>query len=185
MKDSFLQIGTQIPDFFYNTPYENALSFHSALAKVSGKTAIIFLRFYGCRLSQYDIMQYAKNYAKIVGTDAQFLVVLQSKAEIIMEALQGEKLPFEFICDPDSKLYKLFHVVPGLSEESVLHDTKSAEKIEVAVAAGIVKGEPEGEHLQLPATFVVDRNHVLTYAYYGVSGADTLSPEQLHTVLHD
>ncbi len=179
-----LSVGVQIPDFSFSTPFETGRTLEETLSQVSGKTVIIFSRFYGCRLAKYDIAQYAAAYSKITGLHGQVLVVLQSQPEIIRDEVLKENLPFEIICDPQKTLYQLFRVVPGTSEEA-LTDEKTAKKLEAAVAAGIVKGVLEGEHLQLPAAFIVGHKRKLLYAYYGVSGGDLPTPEEISEILEN
>ena len=60
-----LAVGEKMLDFTAAGAFgpEEALS--SRVGK--GKTAIVFLRYYGCTLCQYDIHTYAEHYQEIVG----------------------------------------------------------------------------------------------------------------------
>ena len=99
-----LKVGEKIPDFLAVTVFDGEKPFSSRVGE--GKTAIIFLRYYGCTLCQYDIYTYAQNYKEIVGDHGKLFVVLQSKPETIKKTVSENDLPFQIICDPQEKLYK-------------------------------------------------------------------------------
>lgn len=176
-------IGTQIPNFTFNTPFERNKTLYDVLSRVPGKTAIVFLRFYGCRLSKYDILQYAQHYREIVGQDHQLLVVLQSEPIVIAEECKKEDFAFDIVCDPTKALYEAFEVGPGLTQEAVLHDALTQAKLKKAVALGIVKRKAEGDILQLPATFIINQDRKIIYSSYGISGGDAPSAEDLKMML--
>ena len=90
-----LTINTILPDFTFETPDESNLSLSRIATRVSGKTALVFLRYYGCTLCQYDLHQYARNYSEITKGGGQLLVVLQSSPSSIKEQMGQERFPFE------------------------------------------------------------------------------------------
>mgnify|MGYP000609266414 FL=1 len=59
---------------------------------------------------------------------------------------------------------------------------KVAEKV-VEARKLFSHGEYEGEELQLPAAFVVEKDLTVTYARYGKDGADVPTPEELKKLL--
>ena len=112
-----LAVGEKMLDFTAAGAFgpEEALS--SRVGK--GKTAIVFLRYYGCTLCQYDIHTYAEHYQEIVGDTGKLFVVLQSTPESIKKQMTRETLPFEIICDPEGKLYKEFEINPAKDKEEL------------------------------------------------------------------
>ena len=59
-------------------------------------------------------------------------------------------------------------------------DFKTIGKMKQAKSAGLEHGKYEGDELQLPAVFVLDRERTVTHAHYGkkvsdVPDADTLA----------
>ena len=165
-----LQTGGKIPAFFYDTAFQSGLSIADTLKKVKGKTALVFLRYWGCRICQYDVMQFAAGYEKILERDGQLLVVLQSTPENLKEQW-GEELPFSVICDPEKILYSLFEVQPAPSKEA-MRDARTVEKGQAAEKLGLQHGIYEGEELQLPAVFVIRPDQTVTYAHYGKAAGD-------------
>lgn len=175
---SRLTTGGVMPEFTFVTPFETGRSLSETVGRVQGKTALVFLRYYGCTLCQYDIHQFAQAKEAIGATGGQMLVVLQSDPALLAGQLKREDLPFDIICDPDQTLYKQFEIKPAESKLK-LADPGTVLKIGKAKAAGFEHGANEGDELQLPAVFVLDSARQITYAHYGVSAGDVPSPEQL------
>ena len=66
-----LTVGAKMPDLTFCTPYANGCSLSQIARRVKGKTALVFLRYYGCTLCQYDIHLYKEGYEKIAATGGQ------------------------------------------------------------------------------------------------------------------
>lgn len=177
-----LENGAKMPVFDYNTPFAEGVSIAETVKKVKGKTALVFLRYYGCTLCQYDISQFASEYEKIAATGGQLLVVLQSDPKKLGDEIGEDNLPFDIICDPEQTLYKEFEIIPADSKEHMV-DACAMAKIAKAKLAGFKHGEYEGEELQLPAAFVVDQDLAITYAHYGKTVGDVPSPSELAELL--
>ena len=109
-----LTVGATLPDFTFDTPFAQGRTMAQTAAAVSGKTALVFLRYYGCTLCQYDIHQFLVEHEKIAATGGQMLVVLQSDPGKIAAQQGPQALPFDIICDPEQKLYKQFDIQPAV-----------------------------------------------------------------------
>lgn len=178
---SKLETGMLLPDFTYDTPFAKGLALADT-AKAAPKTALVFLRYYGCTLCQYDIHRMAEGYGKISANGGQLLVVLQSDPAGLAKQITPDDLPFAIVCDPDQALYQQFEIAPAESMEKMI-DPETMLKIAKAKAGGFRHGEYEGNELQLPAVFVVDSDRRLTYVHYGVSAGDIPSVEELAQLL--
>ena len=177
-----LNKGDKMADFTYVTPYSSANRLSETVKNCPGRTAIVFLRYYGCRMCQLDMLDYAEQYEAIRAAGGQLLVVLQSDpAKLAAQIAQGE-LPFEIVCDPDQKLYREFDIRPASSKET-MKDESSAAKFARIEARGLVHGDYEGEELQLPAAFVVDHDLNVTWAHYGQVISDTPTAEELASLI--
>ena len=107
-----LEIGQIMPDFDYVTPFSTGHTMAATAAKAP-KTALVFLRYWGCPLCQYDIHLLAQAHDQITAAGGQLLVVLQSDPASLAEKLGNEQaLPFSIVCDPDQKLYQQFDIAP-------------------------------------------------------------------------
>lgn len=178
-----LTVGGKLPEFTYDTPFSAGASITETVRRVRGKTALVFLRYYGCTLCQYDIHQFQTQYGKIAATGGQLLVVLQSAPKNLAEQLGSrEALPFDIICDPREELYKRFEILPAEKMEDALKPGTMA-KIDIVKASGLQHGEYEGNEQQLPAAFVVTPDLTLTYAHYAQELGDVPTPDELARLL--
>lgn len=179
---SKLERGKYMPEFCYQTPFRNNLSISDTVKLVKGKTALIFLRYYGCTLCRYDMYLYAEYYKEVKKCGAQILVVLQSDSEKLAIQIKPEDFPFEIICDPEQKLYKQLEI-PVAKSMLKMADAKTFGKMVSAKKSGFRHGEYEGEELQLPAMFIMDQKRFLSYVQYGKSAGDVPDVKQLITLL--
>jgi len=171
-----LQTGRTMDNFAFDTAYAQGLRLKDAVA---GKpAAIVFLRYYGCPLCQYDIHLFAEGYSRIHEAGGQLFIVLQSSPERIRQKVAPGQLPFPILCDPDQLLYKAFDIHPAPSKEAMLGG-KLEEKAKGIQAMGLIHGDYEGEELQLPAAFVVKEDLELIYVRYGENIADIPTVEEL------
>jgi len=168
--------GQILENFTFDTAYEKGLNLKDALR--GGKAAVVFLRYYGCPLCQYDIHLYAEGYGRIRAAGGQLFVVLQSFPATLRAKLAPDSLPFPIICDPDRALYRAFDIRPAPSKEA-MGGGNTEEKIKAVRAMGLKHGEYEGDELQLPAAFVVTGNLRLTYVRYGENVGDVPTVDEL------
>ncbi len=175
-------VGDKLDDLKVNTVFKKDVTLSELSNKVSGKTAIIFLRYYGCTICQMDINHYKKEYEKIIKAGGQIVIVFQSSSEIIQENLNEGDLPFDIICDPDKSLYQKYNVLPSQTLQAMI-DKKALYKVAVAKKEGIKHGKYEGDELQLPATIIIDNELDVNYVHYGKTVGDILSVDELVEVL--
>ena len=177
-----LTVGELMPDFTYETPFAKDLILSETVGRAK-KTALLFLRYYGCTLCQYDIHQLQAHHGDLTARGGQVLVVLQSDPRRLAEELKTpEALPFPLICDPEGTLYRQFSIEPA-ANKAQLADVKVMAKIAKATAAGFKHGAYEGDELQLPAAFVLTPERALTYVRYARSAGDMPEAEELAELL--
>lgn len=176
------QTGEKLDNFMFDTPFEPGLELKETAERVSGRTALLFLRYYGCTLCQLDIHRLAAGYGEIRDAGGQVLVVLQSRPQTIAGQVKPDDLSFDIICDPEGKLYETYEINPAPSMEAMV-DAPTMEKIKAAQAEGFQHGEYEGNELQLPAVVVVDRDLTVTYAHYGTTAGDVPDVKELARLL--
>lgn len=166
--------GDQAEDFAYRTPWGEG-----RLSDNGGKsTLLLFLRYYGCTICQLDMQRLKQAYEKIEAAGGRVLVVLQSDPAVIREQIGRDFYPFDIVCDPEQALFRRYHVCPALSMERMA-DLRALEKIGQARAAGLVHGKYEGNELQLPAVFLLDKDNTVQKAHYAAKAADLPDTDQL------
>ncbi len=171
-------IGDKMPDFTRPTPFSPELRLYDALQWVEGKTALIFLRYYGCPICQLDLHEYAENYDQFTATGSQLLFVLQSDPKTLAEQITPVTFPYQIICDPEMKLYQELDIRPAASMAKMA-SFGMIPKIIRASMRKFTHGAYEGNEQQLPAVFVLDREGRITYAHYARHVTDIPSPEAL------
>lgn len=177
-----LQIREQMPEFVFDTPFETEITFSD---RTKGKkTALVFLRYYGCPLCQYDMAQYAAHYEKIKAAGGQLFIVLQSDPDKLLKELGGEHtFPFEIICDKDQKLYHRFEIKPAKNQIGMA-GPKTLLKLAKVKAEGFSHGDYEGEELQLPAAFVQDEEGIIQYAHYAKTVDDLPDAAEIAEIMN-
>lgn len=177
-----LKTGQIMPDFEFDTPFSAGHKL-SEVAAGTKKTALVFLRYWGCTLCQYDIHLLAQAHGEICTGGSQMFVVLQSDpVRLAGELGKAEALPFSIICDPEQKLYKQFGIGAAASMAKMA-DVKMLGKAVKATKLGFKHGEYEGEEKQLPAAFVVDSGRRILYAHYAKSISDMPDAAELAKLL--
>jgi len=171
-------MGGKVPDFTFSTPFETDRTMAETANRVKGKTAVVFLRYFGCTLCQYDMQQFARGYGGIAAKGGQLLVVLQSDPAKLAKELTPESFPFEIICDPEQKLYREFEIAPAKSKAGMA-DAKTIKKFARVMLSGFKHGDYEGEELQLPTAFVVMPDLTIVHAHYGKAVGDVPTYEEL------
>ena len=175
--------GQQFPCVKVNTLYKGETTTKELME--GKKTIFWFLRYLGCTVCRYDIHVASQRYEEIKEEDAQIVFVLQSKKSLLEEELKDIKLPFEIISDPDMLLYKEFEIMPGKDAEELLGGQLEKLKAKGAAAAeaGFSHGEYEGDELQLPAMFIVDKEGTIEYAKYAENIMDLPTIDELKEIL--
>ena len=160
-----------MPDFRYDTAFSRGNNLSELVNKVSGKTALIFLRYYGCPMCQLDLFEYAVNYEKVTQTGGQIAVVLQSHPNVLRQEITDNTFPYEIICDPDMELYQKFSIDPAPSMLKMM-SLKAVKKVIRSSKLGYKHGLYEGNEQQLPATFILDADLRVHHAHYGKDAGD-------------
>lgn len=176
-----LNVGEIFPDFTLETPFEKNLKMAEIAAKAP-KTAMVFLRYFGCTFCQFDMLTYKKLYDEIVQDGGQFLVILQSDPVKLAEKITPETYPYPIVCDPEQALYKELSIDPAKSREE-MGGEKTMAKIAIVRQTDLKHGDYEGNEMQLPAVFVMNENRELIYVHYGTSGGDSPTAQELKELL--
>ena len=173
-----LAVGEKLENFVYASPKGT----HQTL---SGKTFIVFSRFYVCELCRVLLASFSAAYPvfKAMGYDIKF--VMQS--DISTLAKNQKKYPFELIADPECKLYDMYNVFEADGIVNMLAGDKLIEfvigknvykmlnldMIESVNSALAPAEETDGpRENQLCAFVAVDKNMNITYAHYSKTMTD-------------
>lgn len=170
-----LKVGDPIPELPVTTAFGTADTLHGLLG---GKSTLIWVvRYIGCPPCHLDTHRLAERYDRFRAANANVVVVMQSDPAVLREAVAGEEIPFDIICDPEQAFYSAFDISPAKDmDEALGRELGGMEKLIAKGAAcrelGYEHGKYEGNEQQLPAVFVVDAAGIVRYTHYGRYIAD-------------
>ena len=169
-----LAVGEKMPNLTVNTVYETGKKINDL---VGGKpTFFMVLRYIGCTVCRFDVHMLEQRYSEFTDKGAQVYVVMQSDPEVIKADLEGKKLPFDIICDPEYAFYDAFEIKAAADMQELVGGAEDLAKLQEkgakAKEAGFEHGKYEGKEEQLPALFFVDGDCTVKVAHYGKNIAD-------------
>ena len=176
-----INTGDKMPYFVFDTPFASGVKL-SEKVQQADKTVLLFLRYYGCTLCQLDIHDYAAAYDRIRAQNAQLMVVLQSPPPTINDQIKESDLPFDIVCDPDMGLYKELELGVASSKLTMISPKelpKFAVKRKRMEQLGLEHGAYEGEEMQLPGYFVLDKDLNILQAHRATTILDMPSVEEM------
>lgn len=176
---SKVEVGTKFENLAVTTVKKGAATISELISK-NGKTAIVFLRYYGCPLCQYDMIKYMESYETITAGGNGLVVVLQSTPESIASQTDAD-FPFDIICDPDMLLYQKLEIgamaPPAEGAEMPAPTPEMMNIFKTIEEMGLQHGPNEGLEEQLPAYFVIDSQLNVTVAHYCENPFEVPEPE--------
>lgn len=170
-----LKVGDKAPDFRFETPWESGLEFYEAVGEKP--SILVFLRYYGCPVCQMEMANLRREIHLFKQKRAQTFLILQSSPATIASLADKEDWPFTIICDPQSKVFQLYHVEPG-GIFKLMHPAGLLAAIK-ATFQGFRHGKFEGKETQLPAAFVMAPDNAIKFVRYGKNITDVPTPATL------
>jgi peroxiredoxin len=168
--------GIEMTDFSYTTIDGTYKSFRAQLN--NDYTVILFLRHYGCGMSQLDMLKYRDAYQFLQRKGVDVFMVIQEPTETIAEKAAKANIPFPIISDPEQILYQLFEIPSSESVRKLVAGV-SEEKLNEMIDYGIDCYQVEGNELQLQATVAFNRSGQVVYSHYAENISDVPSPTEL------
>ncbi len=175
-----LKPGEIIPDFQIDLP----LKCVKLSELMDGKSIfLIFHRFYGCILTQYQLGVIDSDYNKLKSDEFRVAVVLQTSQGEMKDKTSVRNFSFPIICDIDKHLYNYFGVTPALSKEA-LSAPDTDDVLNIARGLGYIHGADSGDPLQLPAVILLNENRVIKFVHYSKNVGDLPSVSDLKRYLY-
>ena len=175
-----LEIGKKMPNFNVDTAFKRGVYLKELLSHK--KTVILFLRYAGCTLCRFDMLILKNEYKKITEVSGKVLVVLQSNPDKLSNEIGENFYPYDIICDPNEELYKKLEIKAANSHEEMI-GPDSIEKLKKVEESGLTHGEYEGNEMQLPAIFIVNKDLEIQYSHYSANITDIPNVDELANLL--
>ena len=173
-----LSVGDRVPDV--NLPDD--LNRPTRLSELWQRQPIVlvFVRHSGCTLCLDHAVVMREAYAEIQAAGAEVVLVTMDDPARLHAFKERWQLPFVCLADPRQEAYHAFQCPRGsLWEVAGPAMWWRAIKSLLRRGAGLVRGDP----MQLPGSFVIDREGVLRFAHRSRHSADWASPDELLAVL--
>ena len=147
------------------------------LADFKGKKIwLAFYRYASCPLCNLHINNILKRFSEVEEAGLIFLPIFQSSVAEVKKYVGKNDVPFQIICDPQEKIYKLYGVgksYGGFASISVMSKGLKA------MMSGHMPGKIEGEFSRLPSEFVINENFEIIYRYDGKNIGDHPSLDEI------
>ena len=136
---------------------------------------LAFTRHLGCAFCREQLLDLKDHWASFQDGDVQVLGVTMRPIEATSEFRRQLDLPFELIADPQRTVYRAYGAERG-NAWRVLGLGVWPRAIGATWRGGM--GLPQGDIMQLHASFLIDRSGVIQLAHYPRTSADQLSCAQ-------
>ena len=138
---------------------------------------IIFLRFLGCPLTRLRLAELEKEIEQYTANELKLIVVFESTVDRTQKYTTRKGLTMDIIVDKERKLYDLFDVNSG--GLVTMLNPNMLKKVGEATIKGHMHGAFEGNELQLPAAFIINKEQNFSYVNYGEHPADAVETDSI------
>jgi peroxiredoxin len=139
----------------------------------NGKLVIIFGRYFGCPVCQYDFDELMAK-VNLVREKAEFIFFTQSSSESARKYLRDYEGDFPVVSVPkEDGRYKVYDDY-SVGNMGIGITIEILRRASVAKKAGKIHGDYEGRETQCPADFVVDEVGKIIWAHRGVLDLEKL-----------
>jgi thioredoxin-dependent peroxiredoxin len=174
-----LKVGDAAPKFEFTSQTGKKQNFPEDF---KGKwVGVHFLRYVGCPICLEKLDDLIKNQQKYAASGVEILAIVQSTEKRVKTYAEKKGVKFHLVPDRERKLYELYQVdVGGIG-------AFFAPQVTIATIRTTLKGNFhgafEGAELQKPASFIIDPQGKLAFAYYGKNIADFISEDKFGEAL--
>ena len=152
------------------------------LEKYKGKKVFLaFFRYASCPVCNFRMHDILENYDQIKASGYEIIAVYESTNETLDEFLKDENVPFPIIGDSELVLYKKYRVEKSFWRTigSIFDKKVTSNKTKGKELFKGKKLKKDGNLTRIPADFLIDKNGIITTAYYGSDIGDHLPLEQI------
>ena len=136
-----------------------------------GPLVVMFMRHFGCAFCREHLIRMGRAAEEFDAAGAEVIAIFQYSAEATRDFCASRKVPFECLGDPLREAYG--EVALGRAKRKQVMSLKIARRHLTAFRQGGGFGGPKGaDMMQLPGTFVIDREGRVVFAHYAESSGD-------------
>jgi len=159
-----LKVGDAAPGFALDSVNRGAVSLEALRGDA---VLLVFGRYFGCPVCQYDFEQLMGIQEKVM-EKARIVYLIQSTPESARAFIEGMDVMFPVVPVPETDGEYRVYDDYGVGRMSVGTLVAVLRRSREAGRAGKKHGSHEGTETQSPADFVVDGSGIIRRAYYGL-----------------
>lgn len=165
-----LKVGDTMPDFSLPNAAGKKIQLSSVLKK--GPAIIAFYRGSWCPYCNVQLNSYQQHLSEFKKRKATLLAITPEKRDLSVETAKAKKIEFDILTDKDNQLAQKLGLVFGLPAELKALYQQFGIDLEKS------QGNPEWK-LPVPATYVVQGDRKITYAFVDTDYTQRAEPAEL------
>ncbi|MDA1020538.1 MAG: peroxiredoxin-like family protein [Cyanobacteria bacterium] len=155
ISNDFLKIGDRAPDFVIANPVGKKIKL-SHLVK-NGKLVLSFIRGGWCPYCYLELRAYQKILTQIQALGAGVIAISSERPDYCLNTMDRNALRFEVLSDSGNKVAQKYNLVYKSESDIDLWS-------ELGLSTTVTDGDLSYE-LPVPATYIVDENMIIRYAF--------------------
>jgi peroxiredoxin len=170
-----LKVGDRAPSIVLSNARGDTVDVGTLLKR--GPVVVAFYRGGWCPFCNLELRAFQRLLPDIEAAGASLVAISPEKPDDSLSTAEKNSLTFEVLSDVGQKVGRAFRLVYEFSDE-----LKSAYK-EFGLDIPAKNGAPSEWALPISATYIIDRDGVITYAYTDADYRDRADPIDILTVL--
>jgi peroxiredoxin len=170
-----LKVGDRAPSIVLSNARGDTVDVGTLLKR--GPVVVAFYRGGWCPFCNLELRAFQRLLPDIEAAGASLVAISPEKLDDSLSTAEKNSLTFEVLSDVGQKVGRAFRLVYEFSDE-----LKSAYK-EFGLDIPAKNGAPSEWALPISATYIIDRDGVITYAYTDADYRDRADPIDILTVL--
>jgi peroxiredoxin len=162
--------GSVAPDFELPDATGQLVRLSGLLAK--GPVIVSFYRGQWCPFCSLELLALQRALADVVAAGAALVAISPNKPDVSLGTIEDLALTFPVLSDYDNQVAKQFNLVFEMTEENVELYEAMGRNI------GAMNGTGKWE-LPIPATYVIDRDRVIRYAFVDLNHRRRAEPSEV------
>ena len=131
---------------------------------------LVFLRHFGCLFCREHASQLRDMYPEFTRRGFDIVAIGQGTPMRSQRFREDYRLPFVVLGDKELVSYRDYGLTHGIGNGITSPGAYKA--FFRALGSGHVPGKPDGDSLQNPGTFLIDRNGIILYQHVGTNAGD-------------
>jgi len=172
---TMLKVGDRAPAIVLNNAKGETVDVAALLKK--GPVIVTFYRGGWCPYCNFELKAYQEILPEITAAGASLVAISPEKPDDTLSTTEKNALAFEVLSDVGQKIGRAFGLVYDFTEE--LKIAYQGFKLDIPAR----NGTPDEWALPVSATYVIDRNGMIMYAYTDPDYRDRADPREILKVL--